>query len=543
MLRAGRLRARRGRRRRARDAGSGRRLRGAADRARRVPRGGDRRRRHHQGRLPALDRPRRRGQGQHPALRGARRAARRDAQRLASAGGRGLDAERAPGRPVGQDREAEGLPRDRASRAPCSTWPGCGRPRRSSPSTPIRRRRSSAWRTTARWPTCSTWPRSSSSTSRETAVRRREDSRGLLGLRHPGPGPVVRPGPRVGRGLRLRRGAADREVPPRPRGLPAASARAARRFVAGTRTLFSHASIARRDPYVGWAHRGIFYGFITLFAGTVILGFDTDFTEPVFGWSYFHGDFYLAYKEVLNVLGTRADRRAAGDDGPSRDRAPAQARLRAPRPRARRAAVRSPRLPARRLGVRRDPAGDRVDRLPARGRADRDGPPGLRRHAVRRLGGGAGTARWAGHATPTLGGLRHGIWWFHGLLAIAFVASIPYTKAAHMLSSFATLVLRDPLAGKRLRTDRAGARERARRLRDARRLQPAAPAAARRLHEVRQVPRGLPGERHRATALAARRDPRAARAGQRRDGRRHRRRDRRPAGRPPRRTATGFTRR
>ena len=43
---------------------------------------------------------------------------------------------------------------------------------------------------------------------------------------------------------------------------------------------------------------------MTLFAGTVILGFDTDFTEPVFGWNYFHGTFYLAYKEVLNVLGT-----------------------------------------------------------------------------------------------------------------------------------------------------------------------------------------------------------------------------------------------
>ena len=49
-------------------------------------------------------------------------------------------------------------------------------------------------------------------------------------------------------------------------------------------------------------------------------------------------------------------------------------------------------------------------------------------------------------------------------------------------------------------------------LRHARRLQPAAPAAARRVHEVRQVPRGLPGQRHRPPAFAARRDPRAARA-------------------------------
>ncbi len=48
----------------------------------------------------------------------------------------------------------------------------------------------------------------------------------------------------------------------------------------------------------------IFYGWITLFAGTVILGFDTDLLHPVSGIKYFHGDFYLGYKEVLNVLGT-----------------------------------------------------------------------------------------------------------------------------------------------------------------------------------------------------------------------------------------------
>ena len=29
------------------------------------------------------------------------------------------------------------------------------------------------------------------------------------------------------------------------------------------------------------------------------------------------------------------------------------------------------------------------------------------------------------HREATLAGLRHGLWWFHGLLAITFVASIP----------------------------------------------------------------------------------------------------------------------
>ena len=65
----------------------------------------------------------------------------------------------------------------------------------------------------------------------------------------------------------------------------------------------SHVSIERRDRYAGWAHRGIFYGFAVLFAGTVILAINSDFTEPVLGWRFFTGDFYLAYSLVLDVFG------------------------------------------------------------------------------------------------------------------------------------------------------------------------------------------------------------------------------------------------
>ena len=76
-----------------------------------------------------------------------------------------------------------------------------------------------------------------------------------------------------------------------------------RRFATASRTLFSHASIKRRDPYVGWAHRGVFYGFTVLFIGTVILAINTDVTERIFGWRFFKGDFYLGYSIVLDVLG------------------------------------------------------------------------------------------------------------------------------------------------------------------------------------------------------------------------------------------------
>ncbi|MGH2929652.1 MAG: (Fe-S)-binding protein, partial [Solirubrobacteraceae bacterium] len=70
--------------------------------------------------------------------------------------------------------------------------------------------------------------------------------------------------------------------------------------------------------------------------------------------------------------------------------------------------------------------------------------------------GGTQFAGWViaqaltGVSHSTLAGVRHGLWWFHGLLAITFVASIPWTKAAHMLESFLSLSLRDPRAGNRL---------------------------------------------------------------------------------------------
>ena len=220
-----------------------------------------------------------------------------------------------------------------------------------------------------------------------------------------------------------------------------------RRLGTGAQLLFSHTTIERRDRTAGWAHRGIFYGFIVLFAGTVILGFDTDFTSPVFGWSYFHGDFYLIYKEVLNLLGTalvagvvvmmirRAVVRPAKLDYSRPDRAPEDEQF------DRR---------AYRLGDWWFVTALLVIALTGfvlEGVRIAMDQPG---YGATQFGGWVVAQALTGLSRPTLAGLRHGLWWFHGLLAISFVASIPYTKAVHMLSSFMSLSLRDPLAGKRL---------------------------------------------------------------------------------------------
>ncbi|MGH2872155.1 MAG: (Fe-S)-binding protein, partial [Solirubrobacteraceae bacterium] len=215
----------------------------------------------------------------------------------------------------------------------------------------------------------------------------------------------------------------------------------------GLRALLSQATLRRRDRIAGWAHTGIFYGWIVLFAGTVVLGFDTDFTSPVFGWNYFHGHFYLIYKEFLNVLGT--------------------------------ALVAGLLVMMIRRGVLRPRKLDyaRPDREPGEPQYDRHtysvgdwwfvgallvialtgfllegvriamSHPG---YAGTQFGGWIIAQALGGLSEPVLAGLRHGLWWFHGLLAISFVSAIPFTKASHMLTSFLSLSLRDPMAGKRL---------------------------------------------------------------------------------------------
>jgi Fe-S oxidoreductase/nitrate reductase gamma subunit len=214
------------------------------------------------------------------------------------------------------------------------------------------------------------------------------------------------------------------------------------------RILFSHVTIKRRDPYVGWAHAGIFYGFLVLFIGTVILLINSDITEPIFGWRFFEGDFYLAYSIVLDVLGLALI-------------------VGLLLMMVRRAIIRP-----RKLDYARP---DREEETPER-HMYRVGDwvfvgillilalSGYALEGARIAMDSPGydefsPAGWVaaqgfdaiGASDSALRAVRHALWWSHGLLAIAFVAAIPYTKAGHMLQSFASLVLRDPMAGKRLR--------------------------------------------------------------------------------------------
>jgi Fe-S oxidoreductase/nitrate reductase gamma subunit len=204
------------------------------------------------------------------------------------------------------------------------------------------------------------------------------------------------------------------------------------RLYAATKRLYSHRPIERRDRYAGWAHRGIFYGWVVLAIGTVIVLLDHDVTGPILGFHFFKGNFYLGYKAVLNALGFALI-------------------LGLLMMMVRRAFLRPEKLVYR--------AGDWIlvvsllvialtGYLLEGVRIAMDAPG----YNAFQFGGWLPALALDGLGDDTLHAVRHATWWFHGLLAITFVAAIPYSKASHMLTSYASMVLRDPKAGKRLRT-------------------------------------------------------------------------------------------
>ncbi|WP_372479944.1 heterodisulfide reductase-related iron-sulfur binding cluster [Halomicrobium sp. HM KBTZ05] len=211
------------------------------------------------------------------------------------------------------------------------------------------------------------------------------------------------------------------------------------RILSGARLALTNAKQFDRDLVAGVMHTFVFWGFLTLLIGTTILGIDMDLYRPLTGESFFVGDFYLSYSFVMDAMGL---------------------------------------LFVVGVGVamwRR--YGRRTDRLHGRHTSREDdyflgvlfllGVGGYVTEAVRILGTSAvrdvsfetwSFVGWAGKewlaaagVTPEMATAAYPvIWWSHSLLALAFVAWVPYAKPFHMLSSFANVVTRDEKAGKRL---------------------------------------------------------------------------------------------
>ena len=216
-----------------------------------------------------------------------------------------------------------------------------------------------------------------------------------------------------------------------------------RRTARATSIVLTHRWIKRRDPLAGVGHALIFYGFLVLFAGTVILAFQDDVAKPIFGFDFWRGGFYLGYSLFLDIFGFGL---AVGlvIMGVKRLRHP------------------------RRLDYRRpDRAEDRhryvVGDWVFLGSLFFLALSGFLLEAFRIADTNPSFEVWSpvgwtvGHAFKALGmtpeqasSAHFAMWWTHGVVALTFVSSIPFTKAVHMLASPTNVAVRDDLAGKEL---------------------------------------------------------------------------------------------
>jgi Fe-S oxidoreductase/nitrate reductase gamma subunit len=222
------------------------------------------------------------------------------------------------------------------------------------------------------------------------------------------------------------------------------------RIAATLAIVLSHRWIKRRDSLTGIGHALVFYGFSLLLIGTTVLGIETDVVRPIFHADFWTGAFYLGFKLVLDIAGimllsglgllayNRWGRRPARLDyrRPDRPEMPAGGPTRALYRNGDRAFVGSLAFLALTgflleglfLASSPQPFADWS-------------PVGWVLMKWFRAMGIAG----AGAATA-----HHVVWWLHGLAALVFVSSIPFTKAVHMLAGPANVAVRDPMAGKRL---------------------------------------------------------------------------------------------
>lgn len=226
------------------------------------------------------------------------------------------------------------------------------------------------------------------------------------------------------------------------------------RFVDMVKTMLTHRTLKRRDHAAGKAHGLIFFGFVLLFIGTATITLEYDILEPLFGVRFWYGNFYLWFSLVLDVAGfgviagliymmyrrkwlklpkldyTRPDRQP-GD--PDYDRSFYRREDWAFLWSFILIAITGFMLEAARLVWLADRPAVWDHRLWS--------PVGaMLAHAMQGLGLTADGA----------GALRSGLWWFHGVLALTFIALIPFSKIKHIFTAAASLMFRDPLAGQRL---------------------------------------------------------------------------------------------
>ncbi|MEO8291132.1 MAG: (Fe-S)-binding protein [Gaiellaceae bacterium] len=229
------------------------------------------------------------------------------------------------------------------------------------------------------------------------------------------------------------------------------------RAVRVARVVLTHSWIRRRDPLAGIGHLLVFYGFMVLFAGTAILAFQDDFANPILGFDFWHGWFYKLYSLFLDLFGAGL---VVGLGYFAVKRGIVRPfRLRYWRPV-------EPAEPLKGQPHRYE-LGDWVflgslfflaltGFLLESFRIAADDPPFEVWSPVGWLIGKAFIA--IDFKGTTADDARMADWWVHGVFALFWVSSIPYTKAVHMLAAPAAVGAKDERAGNRLPLLPAGAK-------------------------------------------------------------------------------------
>ncbi|MFC6719712.1 (Fe-S)-binding protein [Natrialbaceae archaeon GCM10025810] len=211
------------------------------------------------------------------------------------------------------------------------------------------------------------------------------------------------------------------------------------RITSAAKIVLSNEKQFNRDLYGGLMHSFILWGFLSLFIATSILAFDEYAYQLVLGQeSFWEGDFYLAYSFMADAMGLLF---VVGVGMAIY----------------RRYWVRNHRLWGRHTSNEDDIFIWTLFLLGVGGfvleglRILVEGYPEY--EVVSFVGYGTAMAFEAIGVAPEVGTtatLHSAAWWAHSLLALFFIAWIPYAKPFHMISSFANVVTRDEKAGQRL---------------------------------------------------------------------------------------------
>ncbi len=224
------------------------------------------------------------------------------------------------------------------------------------------------------------------------------------------------------------------------------------RIVSSAKIVLSNEKQFNRDLYGGLMHSFIMWGFLTLLIATLIIGFEQYGTDLLLGIQFWRGDFYLTYQFIVDAMGLLfvvgigmalyrrywvQNHRLWGRHTSNEDDIFIWTLFGL--------GVGGFLLEGFRIYITGMPEHEVVSFVgyglamvfDAIGISTTEAATGAGYSAVANLGFNAETLHWL-------------TWWSHSLLALFFIAWIPYAKPFHMISSFANVVTRDEKAGKRL---------------------------------------------------------------------------------------------